>query len=57
MGFSDLPQAGDSFCAFPNEKSAQNLLALRKSDKPVLENQKENLNPEELLAQMETVFK
>ena len=53
MGFNELPQAGDSFCAFPNEKSAKDLLTLRKSEKLNLGNQKTSLDPEELLAQME----
>ena len=53
MGFNDLPQAGDSFCAFSNEKTAKELLSLRKSDKAPEGAQKASLDPEELLAQME----
>ena len=53
MGFNELPQAGDIFCAFSNEKSAKELLALRKSDKSVPGDQKISIDPEALLAQME----
>ena len=54
MGFNELPQAGDNFCAFTKEKPAKELLNLRKSDKSDSTTiQKASLDPEELLAQME----
>ena len=53
MGFNELPQSGDSFCAFSSEKSAKELLTLRKSAKPDLGDQKTSLDPEALLVQME----
>ncbi|MCY4320823.1 MAG: translation initiation factor IF-2, partial [Bdellovibrionaceae bacterium] len=55
IGFNELPQVGDKFCVVSNEKSAKELLTLRKSEK--LDTQKSQkqteLNSEELLAQME----
>ena len=53
MGFNELPQAGDSFCAFAKEKQAKELFNLRQSDKSDTQTQKASLDPDELLAQME----
>ena len=52
MGLNDLPQAGDSFCVVKNEKSAKDLLALRKSEKRGENEVEENLSPEELLEKL-----
>ena len=51
MGFNELPQAGDNFCVVENEKSARDLLTLRKSEKQD-QGQQKILSPEELLEQM-----
>ena len=52
MGLNDLPQAGDSFCVVKNEKSAKDLLVLRKSEKSGESEVEENLSPEELLEKL-----
>ena len=53
MGLNDLPQAGDSFCVVKNEKSARDLLSLRKSAKQPDEFMQDTLNPDELLEKLE----
>ena len=53
MGLNDLPQAGDSFCVVKNEKSARDLLSLRKSEKQPDEDTRDTLSPDELLEQLE----
>ena len=52
IGLNDLPQAGDSFCVVKNEKSAKDLLALRKSESRGMELSEESLSPEELLEKL-----
>lgn len=52
IGLNELPQAGDSFCVVKNEKSAKDLLNLRKSaGQEALESEKP-LSPEELLEKL-----
>lgn len=52
MGFHDLPQAGDIFYTVTNEKTARDLLALRKDQNQSPE-EKQTLSPEEMLLKME----
>ena len=49
IGLNDLPQAGDPFYVVKNEKSAKDLLALRKTENKGADISEENLSPEELL--------
>ena len=51
VGLNDLPQAGDTFCVVKNEKSARDLIALRKSENQV-EVLDVELSPEELLEKL-----
>jgi len=52
VGLNALPQAGDAFCVVKNEKSAKDLLALRKSENRGELETKEDLSPEELLEKL-----
>ena len=52
IGFSKLPQAGDTFYTVTDEKTVKELLALKKDDSQTSKTQ-QALSPEELLLKME----
>ncbi|MBC6415343.1 MAG: translation initiation factor IF-2 [Bdellovibrionales bacterium] len=53
IGLNDLPQAGDSFCVVKNERSARDLINLRRSKKQLDTNFQEELNQEAILEKLE----
>ncbi len=55
MGFSDLPQAGDSFCVVTDSKTAKNILLLRRDKGQAEQVAPAPLSPEELLLKMQSL--